>query len=71
MEQSSELAVGVKCGMLKTAAVLCLCVWYTTRHGIPVWDPPHRAQHGVLGVSAWGSRWGIRRTHTCARGRCV
>jgi hypothetical protein len=33
MEQLSELAVGVKCGSLKSA-VLCLCVRYATRHSI-------------------------------------
>ncbi len=33
VEQSCELAVGVKCGML-TTAVLCLCVRCATRHGI-------------------------------------
>jgi hypothetical protein len=32
-------------------------------------DPPHGAQHGALGVSTWGSRWHIHRTHRRVRAR--
>jgi hypothetical protein len=74
MEQSCELAVGVKCGILKTA-VLCLCIRYATRHGIgpglemspsvPVTRsiPPRMGSHPGVRSATWCPAWSTRSVH--------